>query len=208
MVFLSYVNYYSYRRRGEHKAFVGDEIWSFLTTPEVASFFVTVFRTYRKLGTAAVLISQYLTDFTGRTGSVDLSAILKSAMIFVTLNQPYGEIRELFEKGLIPFSEEDLKFFDTTSPDSVDFLLKPKREFHLSLRNYGRTTKRNKSAVLLPILTPVHDWLFTTDSDRVEFFNDELAVRLAEEKKDEAEAVADTVFDLAERYPWGEGLNT
>lgn len=207
MVFLSYVNYYSYRHRGEHKAFIGDEIWSFLTTPEVASFFVTVFRTYRKLGTAAVLISQYLTDFTGRTGNVDLSAILKSAMIFVTLNQPYGEVRELFEKGLIPFTEEDLKFFDTTNPDYSDFLLKPKREFHLSLRNYGKETKRNKSAVLLPILTPIHDWLFTTDSARVDFFNEELAVRLAEERKDEADAVADTVFYLAERYPWGEGLN-
>ena len=207
MVFLSYVNYYSYRHRGEHKAFVGDEIWSFLTTPEVASFFVTVFRTYRKLGTAAVLISQYLTDFTGRTGNVDLSAILKSAMIFVTLNQPYGEVRELFEKGLIPFTEEDLKFFDTTNPDNADFLLKPKREFHLSLRNYGKHAKRNKSAVLLPILTPVHDWLFTTDSARVEFFNEELAVKLAEGGKSEADAVADVVFSLAELYPWGEGIN-
>jgi len=197
MVFLSYVNYYSYKNRGEHKAFVGDEIWSFLKSPEIADFFVTIFRTYRKLGTAAILISQYLKDFTGQRGGVDLSAILKSSTIFITLNQPHGEIRELKDRGLIPFREEDLRYYDTTNPEYHDVNLRPKREFHLVLKNYGG--KGNKSVVLLPIITPYHDWLFTTDSDKVKLFNDEVSVKMVQEGVSEADAVALVVDELARR---------
>ncbi|ADU97690.1 hypothetical protein Theam_1734 (plasmid) [Thermovibrio ammonificans HB-1] len=206
MVFLSYVNYYSYRNRKEHKCFVGDEIWSFLSSPEIANFFVTIFRTYRKLGTGAVLISQYLKDFTGETGGVDLSAILKSTFIFITMNQPYGDLKELREKGLIPFREEDLRYFDTSNPDSVDELLRPKREFHLALKNYGG--RKNKSAVLLPVITPFHDWLFTTDSHRVALFMEELAIKMAQEGLNESEAVAAVADELARRFPFGVGLNS
>jgi hypothetical protein len=205
MVFLSYVNYYSYRNRKEHKCFVGDEIWSFLSSPEIASFFVTIFRTYRKLGTGAVLISQYLKDFTGETGGVDLSAILKSTFIFITMNQPHGDLKELKEKGLIPFRDEDLRFFDFSNPDYADEVLRPKREFHLALKNYGG--RRNKSAVLLPVITPFHDWLFTTDSHRVAFFMEEVAVKTVEEGLDEAEAVAVVADELARKFPFGRGLN-
>jgi len=205
MVFLSYVNYYSYRNRKEHKCFVGDEIWSFLSSPEIANFFVTIFRTYRKLGTGAVLISQYLKDFTGETGGVDLSAILKSTFIFITMNQPHGDLRELWEKGLIPFREEDLRFFDSSNPDNADELLRPKLEFHLALKNYGG--KRNKSSVLIPIITPFHDWLFTTDSHKVALFMEELVVKTAQEGIDEAEAVALVADELARKYPFGKGLN-
>jgi len=205
MVFLSYVNYYSYRNRKEHKCFVGDEIWSFLSSPEVANFFVTIFRTYRKLGTGAVLISQYLKDFTGERGGIDLSAILKSAFIFITMNQPHGDLRELKEKGLIPFRDEDIRFFDPTNPDNTDELLRPKREFHLALKNYGG--KRNKSAILIPVITPFHDWLFTTDSHRVALFMDEMVVKM-QEGVNEAEAVAMVADELARKFPFGKGLDS
>jgi len=205
MVFLSYINYYSYRNRKEHKAFIGDEIWSFLTTPSIANFFVTIFRTYRKLGTGAILISQYLKDFTGETGGVDLSAILKSTFIFITMNQPHGDIRELQEKGLIPFREEDVRLFDTTNPEYEGVAIRPKREFHLALKNYGG--KKNKSAVLLPIITPFHDWLFTTDSDKVAYFMEELTVKMME-GMNESEAVAVVADSLARRFPFGRGFDS
>ncbi|MFQ5945139.1 MAG: TraC family protein [Anaerolineae bacterium] len=56
------------RPRGQRKFLVVDEAWALLRSEYGARVLALVARTYRKLGTAAVFISQFLTDFDGPSG--------------------------------------------------------------------------------------------------------------------------------------------
>ncbi len=45
-----------------------DEAWTLLRSATTASFLEDVLRTYRKLNAAAIMVTQQVTDFEGRTG--------------------------------------------------------------------------------------------------------------------------------------------
>lgn len=50
------------------KYLVVDEAWTLLRSATTASFLEDVLRTYRKLGSAAIMVTQQVSDFEGRTG--------------------------------------------------------------------------------------------------------------------------------------------
>lgn len=65
------------------KYLVLDEAWTLLESPATSRFIVNALKTYRKLGTSAVMVTQQVADFDGRAGA----AILANAPNRVFLRQ-------------------------------------------------------------------------------------------------------------------------
>lgn len=70
MAVLHLVASVSSRERGRDKYLIIDEAWTLLKSPDTANFLVTVAKTYRKLRTALVLVTQQVADFQGPLGEV------------------------------------------------------------------------------------------------------------------------------------------
>lgn len=68
---------------GFRKYLILDEAWTLLESPATSRFIVNVLKTYRKLGTSAVMVTQQVADFDGRAGA----AILANAPNRVFLRQ-------------------------------------------------------------------------------------------------------------------------
>ncbi len=68
---------------GLRKYLVLDEAWTLLESPATSRFIVNALKTYRKLGTSAVMVTQQVADFDGRAGA----AILANAPNRVFLRQ-------------------------------------------------------------------------------------------------------------------------
>jgi len=68
---------------GQKKYLVLDEAWTLLESPATSRFIVNALKTYRKLGTSAVMVTQQVADFDGRAGA----AILANAPNRVFLRQ-------------------------------------------------------------------------------------------------------------------------
>jgi conjugal transfer ATP-binding protein TraC len=68
---------------GQKKYLVMDEAWTLLESPATSRFIVNALKTYRKLGTSAVMVTQQVADFDGRAGA----AILANAPNRVFLRQ-------------------------------------------------------------------------------------------------------------------------
>jgi conjugal transfer ATP-binding protein TraC len=65
------------------KYLILDEAWTLLESPATSRFIVNALKTYRKLGTSAVMVTQQVADFDGRAGA----AILANAPNRVFLRQ-------------------------------------------------------------------------------------------------------------------------
>lgn len=68
---------------GLKKYLILDEAWTLLESPATSRFIVNALKTYRKLGTSAVMVTQQVADFDGRAGA----AILANAPNRVFLRQ-------------------------------------------------------------------------------------------------------------------------
>ncbi|MBI4566652.1 MAG: TraC family protein [Planctomycetes bacterium] len=68
MALLHNITDFCARRLSDEKYLLVDEAWTLLRTATTAQFLEDVLRTYRKLNAAAVMITQQVTDFDGRTG--------------------------------------------------------------------------------------------------------------------------------------------
>lgn len=68
---------------GLRKYLVLDEAWTLLESPATSRFIVNALKTYRKIGTSAVMVTQQVADFDGRAGA----AILANAPNRVFLRQ-------------------------------------------------------------------------------------------------------------------------
>jgi conjugal transfer ATP-binding protein TraC len=68
---------------GRKKYLILDEAWTLLESPATSRFIVNALKTYRKLGTSAVMVTQQVADFDGRAGA----AILANAPNRVFLRQ-------------------------------------------------------------------------------------------------------------------------
>jgi len=75
----------------EEKLLLVDEAWTLLKTPNTAKFLENVFRTFRKYRTAAVMVTQQVTDFDGPVGR----AILANAPNRIYLKQPSEAVRAM-----------------------------------------------------------------------------------------------------------------
>lgn len=75
----------------EEKLLLVDEAWTLLKTPNTARFLENVFRTFRKYRTAAVMLTQQVTDFDGPVGR----AILANAPNRIYLKQPTEAVRAM-----------------------------------------------------------------------------------------------------------------
>jgi type IV secretory pathway VirB4 component len=65
------------------KYLILDEAWTLLESPATSRFIVNALKTYRKIGTSAVMVTQQVADFDGRAGA----AILANAPNRVFLRQ-------------------------------------------------------------------------------------------------------------------------
>lgn len=88
-------------RLSQEKYLLVDEAWTLLRTATTAQFLEDVLRTYRKLQTSAIMITQQVTDFEGRTGE----AIRANAPNRVFLRQT-SETVQVMERLLDLSAEE------------------------------------------------------------------------------------------------------
>lgn len=68
MALIHSVTEYARAHLGQHKYLIVDEAWTLLRSPTTASFLEDVLRTHRKLNSSAVMVTQQISDFEGRTG--------------------------------------------------------------------------------------------------------------------------------------------
>jgi len=68
MALIHSVTEYARAHLGQQKYLIVDEAWTLLRSPTTASFLEDVLRTHRKLNSSAVMVTQQITDFEGRTG--------------------------------------------------------------------------------------------------------------------------------------------
>lgn len=101
MALIHRVTEYSRTHLGQQKYLIIDEAWTLLRSPTTASFLEDVLRTYRKLQTAAVMVTQQVSDFEGRTGE----AIRSNAPNRIFLQQTGETI--LAMSRLLDLSPED-----------------------------------------------------------------------------------------------------
>jgi conjugal transfer ATP-binding protein TraC len=104
MVLLHLVTTFLGRRpREQRKLIFIDEAWAILTSEYGANILALIARTYRKLGTAAVFISQFLTDFEGPAGQ----AIRDNCPNRLFLRQELDALKRMKEP--LGFSEQHLQ---------------------------------------------------------------------------------------------------
>lgn len=104
MALLHLVTTFFSRAPREHRKFiVVDEAWAILKSEYGANILALIARTYRKLGTAAVFISQFLTDFDGPAGQ----AIRDNCPNRIFLRQELDALKRMKEP--LGFSERHLQ---------------------------------------------------------------------------------------------------
>jgi conjugal transfer ATP-binding protein TraC len=85
------VHFAAPERLHQRKFFVSDETWSLLKHPATAEVIEEIARTYRKLRTSAIFLSQYAEDFSSPAGRV----IRKGSPVTLFLQQEQEELAEL-----------------------------------------------------------------------------------------------------------------
>ena len=68
MALIHRITDYARTNLSRQKYLIVDEAWTLLRSATTASFLEDVLRTYRKLNAAAIMVTQQVTDFEGRTG--------------------------------------------------------------------------------------------------------------------------------------------
>jgi type IV secretory pathway VirB4 component len=126
------------------KYLVVDEAWTLLRSATTASFLEDVLRTYRKLGASALMVTQQISDFEGRTGE----AIRANAPNRLFLQQTPETVLAM-EKLL------DL------SPDEKDILSRIRTVKGKFSELLIQSTETRGVARLVP--DPLGYWLTTTD---------------------------------------------
>ncbi|HZN61527.1 MAG TPA: ATP-binding protein [Planctomycetota bacterium] len=163
------------------KYLVVDEAWTLLRTATTAQFLEDVLRTYRKLNAAAVMITQQVTDFEGRTGE----AIRANAPNRVFLRQT-SETVQVMER-LLDLSAEEKELLGSLTT------LKGRFSEMLILAGAARGVAR-----LIP--DPMTYWIATSDPKD----NAMLAARIASHRDRGAPDPARSALqELALRMPRG-----
>ena len=104
MALLHLVTTFFSRGPREHRKFIFvDEAWAILKSEYGANILALIARTYRKVGTAAVFISQFLTDFDGPAGQ----AIRDNCPNRIFLRQELDALKRMKEP--LGFSEQHLQ---------------------------------------------------------------------------------------------------
>ena len=168
-------------RLSMEKYLLVDEAWTLLRTATTAQFLEDVLRTYRKLNAAAVMITQQVTDFEGRTGE----AIRANAPNRVFLRQT-SETVQVMER-LLDLSPEEKELLGSLTT------LKGRFSEMLILSGAARGVAR-----LIP--DPLTYWIATSDPRD----NALLASRIARHREQGAPDPARAALqELALRMPQG-----
>jgi len=168
-------------RLSQEKYLLVDEAWTLLRTATTAQFLEDVLRTYRKLNAAAVMITQQVTDFEGRTGE----AIRANAPNRVFLRQT-SETVQVMER-LLDLSAEEKELLGSLTT------LKGRFSEMLILAGSARGVAR-----LIP--DPMTYWIATSDPKD----NAMLAARTARHRELGApDAVRAALQELSLRMPRG-----
>ena len=168
-------------RLSVEKYLLVDEAWTLLRTATTAQFLEDVLRTYRKLNTAALMITQQVTDFEGRTGE----AIRANAPNRVFLRQT-SETVQVMER-LLDLSAEEKELLSSVTT------LKGRFSEMLILAGQARGVAR-----LIP--DPLSYWISTTDARD----NTLLAARTERHREQGApDPVRAALQELALRMPRG-----
>jgi conjugal transfer ATP-binding protein TraC len=168
-------------RLSMEKYLLVDEAWTLLRTATTAQFLEDVLRTYRKLNAAAVMITQQVTDFEGRTGE----AIRANAPNRVFLRQT-SETVQVMER-LLDLSPEEKELLGSLTT------LKGRFSEMLILAGAARGVAR-----LIP--DPLTYWIATSDPKD----NAMLAGRISRHREQGApDPVRAALQELALRRPQG-----
>ena len=168
-------------RISQEKYLLVDEAWTLLRTATTAQFLEDVLRTYRKLNAAAVMITQQVTDFEGRTGE----AIRANAPNRVFLRQT-SETVQVMER-LLDLSPEEKELLGSLTT------LKGRFSEMLILSGSARGVAR-----LIP--DPMTYWIATSDPKD----NALLDARIARHREQGAPDPVRAAFqELALRSPRG-----
>ena len=141
---------YCARERHRRKYVIIDEAWTLLDSEATSNFIRAVYKTYRKLATCAIAISQQIDDFSGRAGQ----AVKDNAPNKMFLRQnpdAIGRIQELL--GLSKSERDVLASLETRKGVFSEILILSPRT-----RGVARLTQ-----------DPYSYWMTTTDSEDNEY---------------------------------------